>query len=413
MASSSTFGRIDTPRNGPISSAAIRPPVDFDHFDPYVVEELQPIYKRLRETCPIGFTEAQGGFWVVTKYEDINEMAHQPAAFSSRFVGVPRQTGFDDAVVPPLNLDPPDHGVVKRILAGPFLPKRVEQVYRPITLDIVTELIDGFAGRVGFDLSYDFARLVPTKVVCKILGVSEWLTDQFALWIHRQLGLPPSDPLQAEAGREIIEYFTAEIAARKQNPTDDLISYLLAAELEGRRLTEMEVALSCAEILLAGIETTWDMLAFSLLHLARTPDQQAQLREHPELLPTAREELLRAYAPVAIGRYVTADLDFKGCKIRAEEMVWLALLSANHDPDAFDDPDQVILDRQPNRHITFGVGIHRCLGSNLARMEMDVAIGEFLRRLPPFRLDPQGEIEWSTGQNMGPRRVPIVFGDTT
>jgi cytochrome P450 len=386
-----------------------RPLISFDHFDPAMARDPLPVYKSLREKCPIGYTTAHDGFWVVSTFEDIDEITHLPNLFSNRFSGVPRQTGFDDAVIPPLNMDPPDHKLVKRILAGPFTPGIVEQRYRPITIDIVSALINRIESEPSCDAAHDFARLVPTKVICGILGVSEDLTDQFAEWIHRQLELPVSDPLNQAAGAEIFQYFAGEIQARKAQPTDDLISYLLTTQIEGRQLDESEVALACAEVLLAGIDTTWDMIAYALWHLARHPDQQEMLRANPDLMPTAREEFLRAFAPVALGRYVSEDVMFKGCDLKSGDMLWLALLSANHDPAAFDRPDEVLLDRQPNRHTTFGLGIHRCLGSNLARMELDVAIGEFLRRLRPFELDRTRPVEWSAGQIIGPRQVPLVF----
>ena len=192
-------------------------------------------------------------------------------------------------------------------------------------------------------------------------------------------------------------------------PADDLISYLLGVELFGERLSHEHVRGCVVLLLLAGIDTTWSAIGSGLWHLATHPDDRRRLVADPELIPTAVEELLRAYAPVTMARFVAKDHDFHGHPMKQGEWVLLPFPAANRDPDAFDQPDDVVIDRLENRHAAFGLGIHRCIGSNLARLELRVAIEEFLAGIPEFELaDPTGEsVVWSVGQVRGPRVLPL------
>ncbi|MGA2292519.1 cytochrome P450, partial [Bradyrhizobium sp.] len=165
-------------------------------------------------------------------------------------------------------------------------------------------------------------------------------------------------------------------------------------------------------ILIAGIDTTWSAIGASLWHLAQTPSDRARLIAEPALMPTAVEELLRAYSPVTMAREVMKETVVSGCPIKPGNMVLLSFPAANRDPAAFPDAGKVVIDRKENRHAAFGLGIHRCVGSNLARMEMTVAIEQWLKRIPDFRLDPAGRVTWSEGTVRGPRQLPMLFGKT-
>jgi cytochrome P450 len=209
---------------------------------------------------------------------------------------------------------------------------------------------------------------------------------------------------------EVLEaYLDERVADHQAEPRDDLISYLLSAELFGQPLTPGHVRGCLDLLLLAGIDTTWSAIGSALWHLATHPDDRRRLVAEPELMPTAIEELLRAYAPVTMARFVAKDHDFHGHAMKAGEWVLLPFPAANRDPAAFDRPDEVVIDRLENRHAAFGLGIHRCLGSNLARLEVTVAVEEFLARIPEFELaDPSGEsVVWSVGQVRGPRVLPL------
>ncbi|MGH6680552.1 MAG: cytochrome P450, partial [Bradyrhizobium sp.] len=215
----------------------------------------------------------------------------------------------------------------------------------------------------------------------------------------------------AQAVQEMSAYFTGQIEERKQHPTDDLISALMnARDKSGQPLDDSHVLGSLRLLLIAGIDTTWSAIGASLWHLAKVPADRERLVREPDLMPSAVEELLRAYSPVTMAREVTKETVIAGCPVKPGTMVLLSFPAANRDPAMFPDADKVVLDRKENRHAAFGLGIHRCVGSNLARMEMTVALEEWLKRIPDFRLDPAGKVTWSEGTVRGPRQLPFLFG---
>jgi cytochrome P450 len=206
-------------------------------------------------------------------------------------------------------------------------------------------------------------------------------------------------------------YFGGHIEARRNKPTGDLISYLMSArDKNGNPLEDSHVMGSLRLLLIAGIDTTWSAIGSSLWHLAKTPSDRERLITEPELIPTAVEELLRAYSPVTMAREVVKETTVSGCPVKPGNMVLLSFPAANRDPKMFPDADKVVIDRRENRHAAFGLGIHRCVGSNLARMEMQVALEEWLKRIPDFRLDPAGIVTWSQGTVRGPRQLPFLIG---
>lgn len=220
----------------------------------------------------------------------------------------------------------------------------------------------------------------------------------------------PTDMLRAAPNFIwFVQYFGDQIERRRAEPSDDLISFLLSVELDGRPLDQEEIWGACMLLLFAGIDTTWSAVSASLWHLATHPDDQQRLRDDETLWPTAIEELLRAYAPVTMAREVVEDVEVAGCPMRAGDPVLLSFPSANRDPDVFDRPNEVVLDREHNRHLAFGAGIHRCLGSNLARMELTVALQRFLARVPAFRVDDEAAEgpRWAAGQIRGLRVLPL------
>jgi cytochrome P450 len=200
------------------------------------------------------------------------------------------------------------------------------------------------------------------------------------------------------------------VARAREQPSDDLASMLLAAEIDGEPIDEEHVVNTLRLLLIAGIDTTWSAIGASLWHLATHPEDRDRLIAEPALMPTAVEELLRAYAPVTMARLIVKETEVGGCTFQEGQMVMLPFPSANRDPEVFPDADTVILDRAENRHMAFGVGIHRCLGSNLARMELRVALEEWLRRIPRFALADPDAVTWSQGTVRGPRRVPVTIG---
>ncbi|HEV3188164.1 MAG TPA: cytochrome P450, partial [Acidimicrobiales bacterium] len=245
-------------------------------------------------------------------------------------------------------------------------------------------------------------------VIATMLGFPEADEDLFRDFVHVVLDLVDLAP--EERGPlflPLAEYFNAQIEDHLANPRDDFTSYLLNVEVNGEKLALEHVRGTMVLTLVAGIDTTWSAIGSSIWHLAHHPQDLARLVKEPELMPVAVEEFLRFYAPVTMARLVKEDLDFHGCPMKKDDWVLLGFPAANRDPAVFLDADTFIIDRAVNRHAAFGLGIHRCVGSNLARMELRVALEEFIARYPTFELsDPEG-VTWAPGQVRGPRRIPL------
>jgi cytochrome P450 len=272
-------------------------------------------------------------------------------------------------------------------------------------------LIDGFAGRDVVDAAADYAQHIPMRVIADMLGFPPEDGPQFAQFVENALegiNLPPEERLERSA--LLFEYLFAQIRDHVANPRDDLTSYLIEAELYGQKLEPIHVAGTMALLLIAGIDTTWSTIGASLWHLAGHEEDRRRLATDPTLLPTAMEEFLRAYAPVTMARLVKEDMHWHGVDMKADDWVLLPFPAANRDPEQFERADEVVIDRKVNKHAAFGLGIHRCVGSHLARMELRVALEVWLERMPEFTLADPAAVAWSTGQIRGPRELPLRIG---
>ena len=259
------------------------------------------------------------------------------------------------------------------------------------------------------DAAGDYAQQIPVRVIASILGVPSSLSETFTGWVRDVLEFADDPELRHRGVDGLINFFVAEVARRKTEPGDDLLSDLLHSEVDGVPVEESVVLGVAALVLIAGVDTTWSAIGSSLWHLATHPEDRRRMVAEPELMPLAVEELLRAYSPVTMARVVTGDVEFEGCPMKAGDKVLMNFPAANRDPEAFEDPEQVMLDRALNRHVAFGSGIHRCAGSNLARMELRVALEEWLRKIPEFSVADGAEVTWAGGQVRGPRQLPVVF----
>jgi cytochrome P450 len=229
------------------------------------------------------------------------------------------------------------------------------------------------------------------------------------MWVRDILEFA-DDPERRKRGAEgLLNYFLVVLEERRHDPGEDLLSELLHTEVDGKPLDDGIILGMAALVLIAGVDTTWSAIGSSLWHLATHPEDQKRLVAEPELMPNAVEELLRAYSPVTMARLVTADYEFGGCPMKEGDKVLMNFPGANRDPSVFDQPEVVQLDRAHNRHVAFGSGIHRCAGSNLARMELQVALEEWVARIPTFSLEEGSELAWAGGQVRGPRVLPVVF----
>jgi cytochrome P450 len=383
---------------------------DFDHTDPRWTENPFPIWDELRAKCPVVHTKRFLGVYLPTTYEAVKQIAYDTEHFSSRRVVVRNVRPDIFQPTPPITSDPPEHKTAKQLLLPPFTPDAMKKL-EPRVRAICNELIDEFIADGKCDAAARYTKHIPVRAIAHMLGIPEKDGDLFIRWIHEilELGIN-NDEILMRALHQMADYFSGHIEARKKKPTDDLISTLMyARDKDGQPLSDPHVMGSLRLLLIAGIDTTWSAIGSSLWHLAKTPADRERLIAEPKLLPTAIEEFLRAYSPVTMAREVMKEAIVSGCPIKPGNMVLLSFPAANRDPAMFPNADKVIIDRKENRHAAFGLGIHRCVGSNLARMEMTVAIEEWLKRIPDFRLDPAGEVTWSEGTVRGPRQLPMLF----
>lgn len=380
---------------------------DWDHLHSDWTNDPYPIWDRLRRECPIAHTERFEGAYLPTRYEDVRAIAYDTDHFSNRRVVVRDEYADISLPAPPITSDPPWHKLEKSAMLPFFTPREVDKL-RGRTRAICDELIDQFIDDGGCDAAQAYTRHVPVRVIAYMLGVDETHGDRFIGWINKILERGVRDNrLFMEGMAEMTAYFQAEIEKRQHERRDDLISVMMDATIEGEKWTPERVLGALRLLLIAGIDTTWSAIGAALWHLGRHPADCQRLAAEPALMPTAVEEFLRAYSPVTMAREVKEGAEVSGCPMRAGEMVLLSFPAANRDPAMFDRPDEVRLDRQPNRHAAFGLGIHRCVGSNLARMEIAVALEAWLARIPQFRVE--GDVRWSEGTVRGPRALPIVF----
>ncbi len=383
---------------------------DFDVADPAYESDPYPIWDELRQSCPVAHTERRGGAWLPTRYEDVAAVAYDTETFSSRDVGVlPPMEGTTLLSAPPITSDPPFHTAARRIVLPFFSPRSVEKLEHK-TRSICLELLDAIGDAPTADAAGDYAQHIPVRVISHMLGIPEEEEATFTDWAIRIFQGAATNPDDGRAAtKEILAYFEEQVEMRRRERSDDLISFLLDADLEGDPLTQKHILGTCFLLLMAGIDTTWSGIGASLWHLATHRDDRDRLVAEPELIPTADEEFLRAYSPVTMARVATQDTEIGGCPVHAGDRVLLNFPSGNRDPEKFGQPDEVIIDREQNRHFAFGIGIHRCLGSNVARMEMRVAIESWLERFPRFELAPDAEVRWGGAQVRGPREVPVVL----
>ena len=387
---------------------------DFDHLDKAWVDDPYTIWDRLRVQCPVAHTDRYGGVYLPTRYEDVRAIALDHDNFSSRQVIVRDFVPARGGSAPPITNDPPRHQNARRALIPAFTPPAVDRLV-PRTREICNELIDAILARDDgrSDAALDYAQHVPVRVIALLLGVPDSDGDRFRDWILQQLesGVEASEELEQSLA-EMAEYFGILVAERQRQVAagaelgTDVVGQLLQARYDdGTKFSTTHVVNSLRLLLVAGIDTTWSSIGAALWHLACVPADRARLVTEPALIPAAIEEFLRAYAPVTMARRIKNDTVVGGCQYKAGEMVLLPFPAANRDPGLIADPNKVLIDRKENRHAAFGLGIHRCIGSNLARMELKVALEEWLRRIPNFTLD--GAVTWSAGQVRGPRRVPL------
>jgi pimeloyl-[acyl-carrier protein] synthase len=368
--------------------------VTFNPMDPAFVADPYPTYHRLRAEDPVH--QSPLGFWVLSRYEDVAASLRDPRFAKEAIAGfVAARFGRPVERMSMLDLDPPDHTRLRALVSKAFTPRVVEQL-RPHIQSIVDDLLRRLNGAHAMDLIEDFAYPLPVIVICELLGVPVSDRERFKQWgldVARGLDalmLPLDSPVivRARASRfALTDYFRQLIAERRRAPRADLLSGLIAAEEAGDRLSEEDLLATSILLLLAGHETTVNLIGNGTLALLRHPAQLQRLREDPGLIGSAVEELLRYDGPVQrTARIPSEDVVVGGRTIPAGDMVMPFIGAADRDPAQFPDPDRLDLGRTPNRHIAFGLGIHFCLGAPLARVEGQIAINTLVQRFPKLAL---------------------------
>jgi hypothetical protein len=343
-------------------------------------------------------------------HADVSRIAYDTENYTSRSVVVNTGEILAESPIggaPPITSDPPFHHHARRLLLPPFAPKRID----PWEVDVRTlcnELLDAMGEVDVVDAAVQYAQHIPVNVIARMLGFPLEDADLFRGFVHEVLegvNLPAAERMASF--ERLDAYLDRQIQDHVDHPRDDLTDFLMKATIFDQPLSMEHVRGSIVLLLLAGIDTTWSAIGSSIWHLASHPADLQRLGAEPDLWPTAIEELLRVYAPVTMARMVAKDHDFNGCPMKTDEWVLLPFPAANLDPAEFERADQVLIDREVNRHAAFGLGIHRCLGSNLARLEVRVAVEEFVKRFPAFELADPASVRWSVGQIRGPRELPV------
>jgi cytochrome P450 len=374
------------------------------------IAEPQPMYKMLRESNPV-FRPGPEGPVVLSRLADIEMALKRTDVFSSNMDAV--DLGNIRPLIP-LQIDPPEHAKYRRILDPLFTPRQMA-AREPAITELVNQMIDRFADRGECDFHEEFAVPLPCTVFLQLLGLPLEDLDKFLNWKDDVIrpegaqGFKEHREASAPAARQIYDYFERAIDDHIANPRDDVLSSLIAAEVEGEPLSREEMLDICFLFLIAGLDTVTDSLDCFFVYLAQHPEQRRLIIGQPDILPSAIEELLRWETPVpGVARICLQDIEVGGCPISRGERISPLLGAANTDPAEFDDPETVDFSRNPNRHRAFGGGPHRCLGSHLARLELRVALREFHRRIPDYEIPAGTELKYTSALR-SVEALPLTF----
>lgn len=355
---------------------------DYDHVSVLCMDpDPLPRLRAMREACPVGRTEAHGGSWVLTHYRDIFDVTREPGTFcSGKGVSFPSH-GMPP--LPPIESDPPVHGLFRGPLTPRFTPRAMAK-NEDHAREVVTELIDAFIETGQADLAQQLTVPLPALVNTPVLGIPFEDREKFQDWAVRLLSSGGQD---MEAIMSTAAYFNELYQVRKAEPLDDIPSLVLQVELDGQPIGPDTFVLVMVMLMSAGLDTTTNAGSHILYWLGQHPARRQELVDDPSRIPLAVEELLRHITPLpTLFRTATATTTVHGQEIPEGDRVQLSWMAANHDPEEFDDPETVRFDRAPNRHFSFGVGAHRCLGAALARLELRVLLEEALPRLGDYQI---------------------------
>jgi pimeloyl-[acyl-carrier protein] synthase len=399
---------------------------DFNPFDPRLRSNPYEVYRELREEAPV-FWSPMMQVWVLTRYNDVVSVLRDHARYSSertravnplvqQLESARLASGPLGTTPTMLSIDPPAHTRMRSLVTKAFTPRQVERI-RPHMQDVADELLDALPEPGKIDVVADFAVPFPITVIAEMLGVPVSDRSLFKAWssdIASSLGGPfqPAEAIErsVRAANELAEYFLDQIALRKAEPRDDLLSALCAVEEQGDLLSEDEMISTCILLLIAGNETTTNLIGSGMLALLQNPDERRRLQADDSLLESGVEEMLRYDPPAQMtSRIASEDIELRGQRLEPGQVVLTVLAAANHDPEMFTEPERFDVSRRPNRHLAFGQGIHYCLGAPLAVVEARIAFRALLRRMP----EPESAFEapdWNPSMILrGLKSLPIRY----
>ncbi|MGX6510998.1 cytochrome P450 [Rhodococcus sp. SJ-2] len=394
--------------------------VDFDVYAPSLaspVDVFQEKAAELRARGPIVYSPHYGGHWIVTRYDEIFRILRDAETFSS-YPNNLVDAGQGKFI--PVEIDPPEHTAYRQALQPLFGPARMKEL-EPKIREIINELIGGFARSGSCEFVAEFAHAVPTRVFLTLMGWPLDDADRFTEWTDIALqGITDASEeenarARADAAANVFEYFGGFVERVRSGQADpdsitaQIINTPITMDGEERLLTDEELSRMFFLLLIAGLHTVQGSLGWAIVHLVNNPAQRQALIDDPSLVPEAVEEILRIEAAVSMGRRATRDVEIAGVNIKADDQLLLLLCSANRDDSEFDDPDTFVVDRGSNRHLSFGAGPHRCLGSHLARIELRLAMEEIHRRIPDYALVEHDPPIMHATSVRGCVRLPLVF----
>ena len=375
--------------------------IDIDHQHPDFIANRHDRYRELRSQCPVVYNSAHGGFWLVTDYESVATVARDNETFAHRFepdatdgidyqgiCGVPRPRGTPKMGVS--EIDGSEHADLRRALNPHMAPRRVEEL-RARMEEVSTWFLDEVVESGQADLVLDYATPVPAVLTLESMGLPVGNWQHYADFFHASASYERSDPAHIAAiGRwqEMWDELVGFAQFRRQNPSDDITSTLVTCEVAGQPLDDADIGGIMWNLVAGGLDTTTSLVSWGLHHLGTNPDVRSRLVTNPGLLPGAIEEFLRFYSPSeTLTRTATRDVELGGRQIARGDIVMISWVSANHDPAIFDRGDEIVIDREANRHLAFGLGGHRCIGAQIARVEAEVMFNDVLTRIPDYVID--------------------------
>ena len=398
--------------------------VEFDHHsDEFNLNELA-INADLRQRCPVAWNDNYGGFWFLSSYDAVSQTARDDDTFSHKYepnaadgvdyqgeMGVPRPEGQPALGIG--EVDGPYHLALRHALAPFFSPGAVQNM-KPFMEQKAHEFLDQHIGDGRMDLVRDYASPVPAILTMKLMGLPYDNWHLYANLFHSVMAVPQESDEYINAIAKVpamMEGVLDFAAKRRADARDDMTSFLIQFEFDGQRLTDEQLLNILWNLIAGGVDTTTSQTALTLLHLGTHPELRQQLIDHPELYRTATDEFLRYFSVnQTLSRTVTRDVELNGQHLRKNDRVVISWLSANHDEREFDRPHEIILDRTPNRHLAFGLGPHRCIGSHLARLMSEVMVRAVLDRIPDYQVDQSGVYQYLGNPSMtGLGKLPVTF----